>query len=194
MTTRKPKASGPPSEEDRALWRHVTRDARPLPDRQKPAEPDLPGSPEPEPPAKRPKPPRAPAAKPLTPPRQAPPLQAGSVVGVDKRTVDRLRRGKLPVEAQLDLHGMTQDEACTALGGFLARAQAAEKRCVLVITGKGTGRDRDGLEAPGALKRMTPVWLNEPANRARVLAFVEARPQHGGAGALYILLKRSRGD
>ncbi len=114
------------------------------------------------------------------------------MVGVDKRSVDRLRRGKLPVEARLDLHGMTQTEAETALARFLAGAQAAGRRCVLVITGKGAAREREMFESPGVLKRMVPVWLNAPANRARVLAFAAARPQHGGAGALYVLLKRQR--
>ncbi len=113
------------------------------------------------------------------------------MVGVDKRSVDRLRRGKLPVEARLDLHGMTQTKAEAALARFLAGAQAAGRRCVLVITGKGA-REREMFESPGVLKRRVPVWLNAPANRARVLAFAAARPQHGGGGALYVLLKRQR--
>ncbi len=114
------------------------------------------------------------------------------MVGVDKRSVDRLRRGKLPVEARLDLHGMTQNEAEAALARFLAGAQTAGRRCVLVITGKGAAREREMFESPGVLKRMVPVWLNAPANRALVLAFAAARPQHGGSGALYVLLKRQR--
>ena len=197
MATRKPKGGGATDEDDLALWRHVTRDARPLPGRQPPAMPEaLPSSEpppaKPEPPAKQQRPPRkAPPALPARP-RRVPDLEEGSMVGVDKRSVDRLRRGKLPVEARLDLHGMTQNEAEAALARFLAGAQAAGRRCVLVITGKGAAREREMFESPGVLKRMVPVWLNAPANRARVLAFATARPQHGGGGALYVLLKRQR--
>jgi DNA-nicking Smr family endonuclease len=93
----------------------------------------------------------------------------------------------LPVEDSIDLHGLTQNEAARALGSFLARAQDAGCRCVLVITGKGTTKDEGGV-----LRAMAPNWLNEPANRARVLAFDTAQPKHGGLGALYVLLKRKR--
>ena len=111
--------------------------------------------------------------------------------------MDRLRRGKLAPEATIDLHGLRREEAHQALAAFLGRAQAAGKRCVLVITGKGTdrsaGRPREMGEETGVLKRQVPRWLNEAPNRGRIIAFVEARPQHGGAGALYVLLKRQRG-
>ena len=119
-------------------------------------------------------------------------------MGVDKRSVDRLRRGQLPPEATLDLHGMTREAARGALQGFIARAQAAGKRCVLVITGKGTSRsfvegDAWGSER-GVIRREVPVWLNQMPLRDRVLAFVEAQPRHGGGGALYLLLKKRRSD
>ena len=123
-----------------------------------------------------------------------PELEKGAVVGVDKRTAGRMKRGKLPVEGRLDLHGLIQNEAERALSAFLARSQERGHRCVLVITGKGGERRGEGFERTGVLRRMAPLWLNAPANRARVLAFDEARAQHGGGGALYVLLKRSRGD
>ena len=122
-----------------------------------------------------------------------PELEKGAVVGVDKRTAGRMKRGKLPVEGRLDLHGLIQNEAERALSVFLARSQERGHRSVLVITGKGGERRGEGFERTGVLRRMVPLWLNAPANRARVLAFDEARAQHGGGGALYVLLKRARG-
>ncbi|HEX7970035.1 MAG TPA: Smr/MutS family protein, partial [Stellaceae bacterium] len=102
------------------------------------------------------------------------------------RNAERLRRGELGIEARLDLHGMTQEEAHRALDDFLACAQHAGRRCVLVITGKG-GAGRGGI-----LRSAVPRWLNEAPNRARLLAFAAAQPKHGGAGALYLLLRRRR--
>ncbi|HEV2550387.1 MAG TPA: Smr/MutS family protein [Stellaceae bacterium] len=121
------------------------------------------------------------------PAKHLPPLTHDASPGLDRRTAERLRQGALPIEARLDLHGMTQEEAHRALDAFLARAAAAGKRCVLVITGKGGRSSGDGV-----LRAAVPRWLNEPPNRARLLAFVLAQPPHGGAGALYILLKRRR--
>ncbi len=184
------------SQEDRDLWRHVTRDAKPLEKR----EPTAPAAPVPE--AEAP----APEAKPKTAkpaklkraaPRPAPPepvkpaapaLAHGRAAGVDRRSAQRLTRGQLPVEAALDLHGHTQDQAHAALERFLSKAQARGLRCVLVITGKGTTK-----EAGGVLRAQVPRWLNEPANRARILAFDYAQPKDGGLGALYVLIRRKRG-
>jgi len=100
-----------------------------------------------------------------------------------------MKRGRLPIEGRLDLHGHRQSEAHRELDAFLARAQVAGKRCVLIVTGKGVGKDEGGV-----LRRMVPRWLNEPANRARILAFDQAQPKDGGMGALYVLLKRRRPD
>ncbi len=174
-------------DEDRALWQHVTRDAKPLAKREPP-----PASPA-VPPAKVEKKetglarplsrPRAPA--PLR--RSEPELEHGRAAGVDRRRSERLRRGQLPVEARLDLHGYTQDQAHSALDHFLGESQARGLRCVLVITGKGTTTG-----AGGVLRAQVPRWLNEPANRARVLAFDYAQPKHGGLGAIYVLLRRKK--
>jgi DNA-nicking Smr family endonuclease len=120
-----------------------------------------------------------------------PELKGQGAPGLDKRSAERLKRGELPIEARLDLHGMTQDEAHEALGRFLSRAEAHGLRCVLVITGKGFRRLGEG-GGLGILKGAVPRWLNEAPNRARVLAFSAAQPQHGGGGALYVLLRRRR--
>lgn len=214
MPGRKSGSSGAPpggaSDDDLALWRHVTRDTRPLAKRPAKAKPETPAErARPAPPPAEPKAPkttqakeakeaRKPAPRPAPPvPPPVPDLAKGDVVGVDKRTVGRLKRGKLPVEGRLDLHGLSQGEAERALAAFLVRSQQRGHRCVLVITGKGSAggaRREDAFARPGVLRRMVPIWLNAPANRTRVLAFDEARAQHGGAGALYVLLKRARAD
>ena len=115
-----------------------------------------------------------------------PEIAVGTFAGVDRRTADRLRRGKLAIEARLDLHGLYQDEAHPQLNAFIAGTAAAQKRCVLVITGRGLGREG------GVLRRRVPQWLNQPPCRGMIVAVAQARPEHGGAGALYVLLRRRR--
>jgi len=144
------------------------------------------------------KPDEAPAAKPAARPRPGMPpprpggalprLDPGRSADVDARTLDRLKRGRLRPAARIDLHGMTQEQAHRALGGFLARAQADGRRCVIVVTGKGRIS-----EGGGVLRAQVPGWLNAPAIRPLVLAFAPAQPRDGGAGALYVLLRRERG-
>ena len=95
----------------------------------------------------------------------------------------------IAIEARLDLHGMTQDEAHRALDAFLARAERAELRCVLVITGKG--RPGDQRRGRAACARCRAGSTRRPTARG-ILAFAAAQPRHGGAGALYLLLRRRR--
>lgn len=136
---------------------------------------------------------QAPATRPARPPPppqlppKAPPLALDRIAGVDKRLAERLKRGQLQIDAMLDLHGLTQEEAHRQLDAFLAGSAHAGRRCLLVITGKGLWREESGI-----LREMVPRWLNETLNRGRVLAIAKAQPRHGGAGALYVLLKRRR--
>ena len=109
-----------------------------------------------------------------------------TVPGLDRRSTQRLKRGQLPIEARLDLHGMTREAAHAALNAFLRFSQHEGRRAVLVITGKGGAGDS------GVLRRAVPRWLHEGGNRERVLAYSSARPQHGGEGAIYVLLRRQR--
>lgn len=193
---------------DADLWRHVTRDVTPLQPSLARRHLETPLSlPEVRREEARETAERPPKGLPKTarriqpgPPPKAPPLKPrpellhGDVRDLDRRSADRLKRGQLPIEARLDLHGLTQVEAQRALEAFLAAGVAAGRRCVLVITGKGgLGRAPGGSEA-GVLRRAVPQWLNLPHNRERVLAFSYALPKHGGNGALYLLLKRQRGD
>lgn len=181
------------SDKDAALWRHVTGDVRPLKRREKPETPAA------EPAAAKPAAadaaakrktakPVAPAGREVPPPPPAPPpLAHGAAPGVDRRTAANLKRGRLPIEARIDLHGLTQAEAHRALRAFISAQHGAGRRCVLVVTGKGTRS-----EGGGVLRAMVPRWLNEGDLRPLVLSFTYARPQDGGEGALYLLLKRRR--
>ncbi|HJE23132.1 MAG TPA: Smr/MutS family protein [Methylorubrum populi] len=124
-----------------------------------------------------------------TPPPPAPP----TAPGLERRERRGLERGTLTIEARIDLHGLYQAEAHAALVGFLLRSRAAGHARVLVVTGKGGegfgGQDR-GFSERGVLRRSVPHWLRGPELRGLVLGFEEAARHHGGAGALYIRLRR----
>ncbi len=193
--------------EDAALWRRVAGATKPLPGRRAASAP-------PPPPAAVPDEKAAgaaeqtgarartsPAGRPPPTPPALPPLAPGAAPGLDQRTALRLRRGQLPIDARLDLHGSTLEEASRSLSLFVQDAWESGARCVLVITGKGS-RPRAagaspfagaaGERAIGVLREALPGWINRPALRPRVLAFGPARPKDGGDGAFYLLLKRRR--
>lgn len=133
-------------------------------------------------------PPRSPMPPPPVVTRPAaPPLVAGAAVDTDARTMLRLKRGRIRPEGRLDLHGMTQEAAHHALGGFIAHSRNEGRRCVIVITGTGRGR-----EGAGVLREQVPKWLSTPPLRDGVIGFANAQPTDGGAGALYVLLRRKR--
>lgn len=117
------------------------------------------------------------------PKTQAPYIKHGDMVGMDKSSANKLRKGAFPIEARLDMHGRTQDEAWEGLKYFIKAAYNMNKRCVLVITGKGNGGE-------GILKNQVPRWLNNEGLREYVLGFSYAIAKHGGHGAIYILLKK----
>jgi DNA-nicking Smr family endonuclease len=165
-----------------ALWHHAVRDAAPLHAGPAPPPSAAPAPlPEPAPTAAGPSGP--PAPPPPLPPPVARRLDPSGPVDLDRRSWLRLRRGSYPIDARLDLHGLTQAEAHGRLTAFLAAAQARGNRCVLVITGRG-------LRTGGTLRAMTPRWLDAEPNRDRVLSFSQAQLRHGGDGALYVLLRR----
>ncbi|MBB94704.1 MAG: DNA mismatch repair protein MutS [Rhodobacteraceae bacterium] len=119
---------------------------------------------------------------------------AGASLSMDRKAFTRMRRGKMVPEARIDLHGMTLDRAHPALTRFILRAQADGKRLVLVITGKGKRGDDSGpIPRPrGVLKHQVPDWLSRPPLAQAVLQVAEAHISHGGTGAYYVYLKRSR--
>ena len=169
------------SPEESWLWAEISRSIVPLPGRRAPdplpeASPaagsqarSVPAGPTPPPP---PAPIRAPALPPLAP--------------LERRMTRALARGRARAEGTLDLHGLTQAEAHERLLGFIRRSHGAGLGLVLVITGRGGGEGR------GVLRRMVPHWLGLPGLRQVVLGFQEAGTRQGGAGALYVRLRRRR--
>ena len=118
---------------------------------------------------------------------------AAAPVRMDRKAYGRMRKGKLVPEDRLDLHGMTADQAHSALIGFISGARARRLRLVLVITGKG----RAGREAPhamtartGVLRHQVPEWLAQPPLSGFVLQVAPAHRSHGGSGAYYVYLRR----
>ncbi len=107
--------------------------------------------------------------------------------GLDRRTAERLRKGRMEIDRRLDLHGLTEAVAHATLDRAVASAWRDGARVILVITGKGSSK-----EGGGVLRRNLPRWLAAGSNAARVLRIESARPQHGGGGAFYVLLRRQR--
>jgi DNA-nicking Smr family endonuclease len=128
---------------------------------------------------------RLPAAA-KTPRAQHPTSPPPPLAPLERRLKQRVAHGRAPIEARIDLHGLTQNEAYAALLRFLERAQADGRRIALVVTGKGRGSE------PGVLRRQVPLWLELPAFRALVVGFDNAHAGHGGDGALYVRLRRRR--
>ena len=112
----------------------------------------------------------------------------GMRVGLDPRLVSRLRKGEYAMQSHIDLHGMIQPDARQALTDFILESVRKGLRAVLIVHGRGLG-------SPGGrpiLKHATAQWLSHGAVGGHVLAFTSARPHDGGAGAMYVLLRRDR--
>jgi len=159
---------------DLLLWREAMRSVTPLRGRAALVSP-VPGAPPPVAVEKRR------TGEPVRPPA------LNHFSGIDRANAERLKRGLHPIEARLDLHGKTQAEAHHALAAFIHNSSDAGRRCVLVITGRGFGPS-----GPGVLKSAVPRWLEEVGLRGKILAIAPAQPRDGGAGALYLLLRRRR--
>jgi len=178
-------------ESDAELWARVARSAKPLEKSRAAHTADAP-KPRPKPHAEPPAPPPSkPAPKPVVRPKPAAKGEA-----LDRQTARQLERGKLPVEARLDLHGMRQREAHAALRRFLKSAQGKGYRHVLVITGKGAAADttRPFYESDerGVLRQAVPHWLTASDLAPVVLSYSEAPRRLGGEGALYVRLRKAR--
>ncbi|MCR8724482.1 Smr/MutS family protein [Frigidibacter sp. ROC022] len=112
---------------------------------------------------------------------------ASQRIEMDRKKFGKMKRGKLAPDARIDLHGMTQAQAHSALTGFLMRSYSTGHRLVLVITGKGPGPAMGGV-----LRHQVPHWLSLPPMRELVLQLSEAHRSHGGSGAIYVYLRRKR--
>ena len=185
------------------LWEHATRSlvrvkAKPrVVAVELPSEPTPRGAPPPSRVSATPAARNEPAPKPRAP-AVSKGAKASSVPLADfeRRKARQIASGKIEVEARIDLHGMRQRDAHTRLRGFLLDAYGRGLRTVLVITGKGGEEPADrfgdlaGERQRGVLRRNVPHWLGEPELRAIVLSFTQAGVRHGGAGALYVQLRK----
>ena len=119
----------------------------------------------------------------------------GRAPGLDRSSAIKLAKGKFTIQGKLDLHGMTQRQAHAALIEFIQTSFDDRKRNLLVITGKGRPQGQDEVagyrKREGILKSIVPKWLDEPPLRSLVLAFTTSQREHGGAGALYVLLRKN---
>lgn len=189
------------SSEERALWDRVAERATPLhPTRDEPA-PNMTPPPKPrraDPPA-HPMPDfrvgqKASVARPHDVMRPLVDRLAAAPVNMDNKSFGKMKRGKIKPEARIDLHGMTMSEAHPELVAFILGSQAVGRRLVLVITGKGKDRD-DGGPIPtrfGVLRHQVPQWLALPPLSQAILQITPAHLKHGGHGAYYVYLRRSR--
>lgn len=170
--------------EDRILWRRVAKTVTPL-DRGSilpETEPEV----TPEPAAVRAtKPKRIPLP---VPDQQKPPRIVSAPSSIDTKTHGRIAKGRIQIDARIDLHGLTQAEAHGLLLSFLHRAHSSGLRHVLVITGKGSSPTSEGV-----LRRAVPGWFATAPFRALVSGHSSASRRHGGDGAFYVRLRRKPG-
>jgi DNA-nicking Smr family endonuclease len=176
------------SDEEQALWQAVAKSAKPLRRRRVAPAKVVEAAAEivdPKPPAK-PRPVVSATNLPLRPiaAKPAPPPLAP----LGRRERSKLAKGRKAIDARIDLHGMTQAVAHRALIAFLHRAHGDGATFVLIITGKGRSSAMEG----GVLRRQVPLWMGLPELRSLVVGFEEAHIGHGGEGALYVRLRRSR--
>ncbi len=199
------------SETEHALWRHTAQSLQPLKGGKKrvhaaledfvpPVPSSTPGS---VPNLKRGSAPARPAPlapqKPAVAPPPPAPKKPPPLADFDTKRARKLRTGQVEIDARIDLHGMRQSEAHSALRGFLHASHRKGHSVVLVITGKGAPAgtrsdepwgDTMGRSERGILRRNVPQWLADPDLRAIVVSFTAASIRHGGDGALYVHLRR----
>jgi DNA-nicking Smr family endonuclease len=179
---------GKGDDEDRVLWARIAETATPLGKRKQARVKPIPLNPERSHHAPKPEP----ARPPVRPKPKAPPLPQHAEL--DRQTSRRLEKGRVEVEAKLDLHGMRQRDAHAALRRFLKSAQGKDYRHVLVITGRGATQEAPKSfydeEARGVLRQAVPQWLRDPEFASLVISFSQAPRRLGGAGALYVRLRK----
>lgn len=110
----------------------------------------------------------------------------GAVSGVGPKIMKRLKRGEFSFQDYIDLHGLTKKDAEAVVNEFITQSYQKGLRCVLIVHGRGLG----SVDHQPAIKKELPVWFKRGILKKIVLAFVTAQPFDGGAGALYVLLKK----
>mgnify|MGYP001813257877 CR=1 FL=1 len=186
-------------EDDAALWARIAETAQPLAKKNRFIDLDTP-LPPPKPASAKPKPRPAAEVQSDSAPAPKPPSKVtvskapSPKSGLDRQTARRLDKGHLAIEARIDLHGMRQREAHSALRKFLQWARAKDYRHVLVITGKGSLRAEDRSfydeEARGVLRQAVPHWLSHGDLAPLIVSFSDAPRRLGGEGALYVRLRK----
>lgn len=167
--------------EEVSLWNQVAQTLKPLEGR--PQAPPLP----------RVRPEVRPRAEPVAP--ELSPAQRK--ISVTQATLDnvwdrKVRKGEILPDLIIDLHGHSREAAYAVLARGLQKAHGRHARVVLVITGKGKTGSAWPDQGPGILKEALPQWLSSPALRGYIAALRPAHPRHGGDGAWYVILKRTR--
>ena len=178
------------SAEERILWGKVARSARALPGRVEDArqlEDEIAAMMAAEDAALRRPVPAEEVKDMAVAPTDKPARPSGSHKPLEKPVHRKLAKGRLAIEARLDLHGLYQSEAHDLLLDFLSRAHDRGLRHVLVITGKGSS-----LGSEGALRRAVPLWFSKTEFRFLISSYEWAARHHGGEGALYVRLSRPR--
>lgn len=185
--------------DEAALWRHATHSLDKV--KAKPRVTAHAATAEPPPPKRASAEPAKPAAPPKAsaPPRAATGRRTAPLAEFDRRAFRQVATGKVAIDARLDLHGLQQGDAHGRLRAFLLDSQAKGHRMVLVITGKGSEVETGdhlarmlGRQERGVLRRSVPQWLERPELRAIVLSYTAASLRHGGDGALYVRLRKTR--
>tara|TARA_R110002124_G_scaffold287216_1_gene471479 strand:+ start:171350 stop:171973 length:624 start_codon:yes stop_codon:yes gene_type:complete len=110
--------------------------------------------------------------------------------GIDRKAFEKFRKGQMPIEATLDLHGLYQQQAYEKVTAFITQSSARNMRCIMIITGKGQKKSDGYNREDGILKKSLPDWLEQPSLKSKILKIQQAQRFHGGSGACYILLKR----
>lgn len=172
------KKKPPLSAEDQRLWDAVTAHIKPLRKIKKKSAQE--GSPAPPPSVKLEK---------TTLPVEVKKTKTPATKPLEEHFFSRTNRRSLEkegfsAEATLDLHGLKASQAHQALENFLLRSQQKGLKNLLIITGKG------GAKSEGILRREVPLWLSAPSWRQFILSFDQAGIKHGGAGALYVRLRK----
>lgn len=166
------------STDDQTLWQDVTKSVKPLVARKKSAK----ALPPPKPLAEK----KSVVIRPQTLKTSASAIRpASSGFEIDRRTHDRVKRGQKKIEARLDLHGLRQEEAHDRLCVFIKKSYAAQKRMLLIITGKGE-------RGQGVLRENVPRWLKTGECSSKILTIEQAQIKDGGSGAFYVFLRRER--
>ncbi|KAB0572274.1 Smr/MutS family protein [Brucella pituitosa] len=174
--------------EDRILWETVAKTAKPLAGKKPSVEEEFPDfkavmaqEADKKPSQKAP----APSSEPATPKKKLTSLKEMPIHSFDRPTHRKISKGRVDIEARIDLHGLTQNDAYELLYGFLLSAHARGLKHVMVITGKGRSFGSEGV-----LKQAVPHWFSTPLFRLLVSAFEDAAHHHGGHGALYVRLRK----